>query len=262
MKYLKKYRLFESVNEEEIHSICKEYGIENYIINEDGTIDVDDDVNLDGKSLTKLPILFNHVSGDFNCGHNQLTILKGVPESVGDFYCHNNKLTSLEGAPQNVVNFSCYGNKITSLEGCPQSVGGHFSCSGNKITSLEGAPQSIGGHFSCSGNKITSLEGAPKSVSGNFWCDHNKIMSLKGLEFKSFNYIDLENNPIYTIVKSWINNDNREDLIEYFVDMDIIQEGEDKPKLIMMRLEAFYEDMELEMDIDFNEVKKYYEIVN
>jgi hypothetical protein len=81
------------------------------------------------------------------------------------------------------------------------------------------------------------------------------------LEFKSFDEIYLENNPIYTIVKSWINNDNREDLIEYFVDMYIIQEGGDKPKLIMMRLESFYEDMELEMDIDFNEVKKYYEII-
>jgi hypothetical protein len=199
MKYLKKYRLFESVNEEEIHSICKEYGIKNYTINGDGTIDVAGDVDLFNKGLTELPISFNHVSGDFNCGHNQLTSLEGAPESVGNFYCHNNKLTSLEGAP--------------------------------------------------------------KSVSGNFWCDHNKIMSLKGLEFKSFNYIDLVGNPIYPIVKSWINNDNREELIEYFIDMDIIQESKDKPKLIMMRLEVFYEDMELKIDINFNEVKKYYKII-
>jgi hypothetical protein len=28
-----------------------------------------------------------------------------------------------------------------------------------------------------------------------------------------------------------------------------------------MRLEAFYEDMDLEMNIDFNKVKKYYEIL-
>jgi hypothetical protein len=240
MKYLKKYRLFESVNEEEIHSICKEYDIKNYNINGDGTIDVGGDVDLDNKNLTKLPIRFNHVSGDFNCGHNQLTSLEGAPESVGNFYCHNNKLTSLGGAPR-IVN-------------------GNFSCSGNKITSLEGAPESVG-NFYCHNNKLTSLEGAPKSVSGNFWCDHNKIMSLKGLEFKSFNYIDLVGNPIYPIVKSWINNDNREELIEYFIDMDIIQESKDKPKLIMMRLEVFYEDMELKIDINFNEVKKYYKII-
>ena len=30
MKYLKKYKLFESVNED-IHDLCKKYGIRNYI---------------------------------------------------------------------------------------------------------------------------------------------------------------------------------------------------------------------------------------
>jgi hypothetical protein len=39
--------------------------------------------------------------------------------------------------------------------------------------------------------------------------------------------------------------------------MNIIQDN----KLIMMRLEAFYEDMGLKMDINFNKVKKYYEII-
>jgi hypothetical protein len=82
-------------------------------------------------------------------------------------------------------------------------------------------------------------------------------MSLNGLEFKSFKFIELEGNPIYSIVKDWINNDNKEELIEYFVDMNIIQDN----KLIMVRLEAFYEDMDLEMNIDFNKVKKYYEIL-
>jgi hypothetical protein len=82
-------------------------------------------------------------------------------------------------------------------------------------------------------------------------------MSLNGLEFKSFKFIELEGNPIYSIVKDWINNDNKEELIEYFVDMNIIQDN----RLIMVRLEAFYEDMDLEMNIDFNKVKKYYEII-
>jgi hypothetical protein len=219
MKYLKGYKIFESVNEEEIHSICKEYGIENYTINTDGTIDVDGNVDLYNKGLIKIPFNFNRVSGFFYCDNNQLTSLEGAPQSVGDFYCHNNQLTRLEGAPQSVRNFVCYDNQLTSLEGAPQN------------------------------------------FDGVFYCHNNKLTNLNGLEFKSFDEIYLENNPIYTIVKSWINNDNREDLIEYFVDMYIIQEGGDKPKLIIMRLESFYEDMELEMDIDFNEVKKYYEII-
>jgi hypothetical protein len=219
MKYLKEYKIFESVNEEEIHSVCDKYDIKNYTINTDGTIDVDGNIDLNNKGLTKLPLKFNRVTGFFYCDNNQLTSLEGAPVSVGNFYCHNNKLTSLEGAPQSVRNFVCYDNQLTSLEGAPQSVG------------------------------------------SDFYCHNNKLTNLNGLEFKSFDEIYLEDNPIYTIVKSWINNDNREDLIEYFVDINIIQEGGDKPKLIMMRLEAFYEDMNLKMNIDFNEVKKYYEII-
>jgi hypothetical protein len=233
MKYLKKYRLFESVNEEEIHDICKKYGIENYTINRDGSIDVDGDVDLYDKGLTKLPLTFNRVSGDFYCYDNQLTSLRGAPLSVGGyFYCNDNQLTSLRGAPKEV--------------GTEKP--GDFNCSYNQLTNLEGAPMGIRGSNT-------------RSVGGYFYCKYNKLTSLKGLEFKSFKFIILEGNSIYTIVKEWINNDNHEELIEYFLDMDIIQEGEDKPKLIMMRLEAFYDDMNLEMDIDFEEVKKHYKII-
>jgi hypothetical protein len=45
MKHLIKYRLFESTGGD-IESICKEYGIQNFTINEDGSIDVDGDVDL------------------------------------------------------------------------------------------------------------------------------------------------------------------------------------------------------------------------
>ena len=238
MKYLKEYRLFESVNELEIHSICKEYGITDYGINPDGTIDVDDDVYLSNKGLTKLPLKFNKV--------------------IGNFYCYNNKLTSLEGAPQSVGDyFNCNENQLTSLEGAPQSVGVDFSCYKNKLKTLEGAPKSVGGDFQCSRNQLMSLKGAPQSIGNNFYCYENNLTSLEGLEFKSFYYISLMNNPINEIVKDWINNDNSEELIEYFVDLSIIQDN----KLIMVRLEAFYEDIGLEMNIDFDEVKKYYKII-
>ena len=41
MKYLKKYKIFESINKQEIHETCKKYGISNYTINEDLAIDVE-----------------------------------------------------------------------------------------------------------------------------------------------------------------------------------------------------------------------------
>ena len=44
MKYIKLFESFQS--DEEIHLICKKYGIENYTIN-NGVVDVNGDVHLD-----------------------------------------------------------------------------------------------------------------------------------------------------------------------------------------------------------------------
>jgi hypothetical protein len=77
---------------------CKKFGIKNYTINEDSTIDVDGDVNLHRNRLTKLPLKFRKVSGDFSCHRNQLKSLSGAPLSVGgDFSCYSNELKSLSG---------------------------------------------------------------------------------------------------------------------------------------------------------------------
>ena len=95
--------------------ICKKYGITNYTINPDGSIDVVGNVNLWGKGLTELPLIFNKVTGYFDCGGNRLTSLKGSPIWVGGF-------------------FSCEDNKLTSLEFSPDYVGGSFDCSSNDLT--------------------------------------------------------------------------------------------------------------------------------
>jgi hypothetical protein len=131
MRYLK---LFESFKEEEIHKICKKYGIKNYTINDDGSIDVDDNVDLQDVRLTKIPLKFRNVSGYFTCSDNKLTSLEFCPKSVGrDFGCSNNKLTSLKGCPTNVSDsFYCQNNQIVSFEG-PHHIGGGFQCIGNPI---------------------------------------------------------------------------------------------------------------------------------
>jgi len=100
--------------DKEIHDVCREYGIMDYTINIDGSIDVDDDVFLYNKGLTKLPMKFNHVSGNFNCS----------------------------------------GNNLTTLEFSPQTVGGYFDCGYNNLTTLLGGPQSVDGDFYCSYNPI------------------------------------------------------------------------------------------------------------
>ena len=133
MKYIK---LFENYNKEDIDSICRKYGIKNYTINSDGSIDVNGDVWLDEKNLTKLPLKFNKVNGWFDCSVNRLTSLDGCPkEVIGSFYCYDN-------------------NNITSLIGCPERVGGNFDCRGNNIRDFEGFPKHIGGGFYCGGSPV------------------------------------------------------------------------------------------------------------
>jgi hypothetical protein len=168
MKHLK---LFENFND--IHSICEKYNIVNYTINEDGSIDVDEDVDLSYRGLTKLPLEFRNVSGNFKCIYNKLTSLEGSPQSVGG-------------------GFYCYSNQLTSLEGCPQEVDGDFNCSENKLISLEGGPQSVGNSFDCSYNKLISLEGYPNHLGGDFYCSYNPIENIWEL-FKEKKHIEYFN---------------------------------------------------------------------
>ena len=168
------------MTEQEIHDICKKYGIQNYTINPDGSIDVDDDVRLHNMGLTKLPLDFNIVHGHFYCYKNELTSLKGSPKKVGgNFYCSYNILTSLKGSPESVRgSFYCSYNKISSLKGCPKYIGESFYCSYNKLTSLKGGPEKVYDMFYCGGNPLESLDG----YNGNYDmldCDNKDGLILK-----------------------------------------------------------------------------------
>ena len=86
--------LFESFNS--IHNWCDRYDITNYTINDDGSIDVNGNVNLFNTNISELPISFNKVSGDFSCESSRLTDLKGSPEKIGGyFHCGYNPIGSI-----------------------------------------------------------------------------------------------------------------------------------------------------------------------
>jgi hypothetical protein len=203
MKYIKLFETYKTVDE--IGDWLNKYGVENYTINDDFTVDVDGDVNL--YQLTEIPIQFRNISGDFSCHNNQLTSLKGAPSSVGDnFYCYNNQLTSLEGAPSSVSgSFSCHNNQLISLEGAPSSVGGDFSCSNNQLTSLEGCPSSVGGSFYCYNNQLTSLEGCPSNISGDFYCHNNLLTSLEGCPSNIGGDFSCDNNQLTSLEGAPVN---------------------------------------------------------
>jgi hypothetical protein len=135
MKHLKLYEQFE-----DIHAICRKYGIENYTINSDGSVSVDGDIDLQYKGLTKLPVKFKEVSDGFFCDCNNLTSLEGCPERVGG-------------------SFGCSRNNLTSLEGCPKWIGNNFDCDDNNIYTFERIPDytHIGGNFNCYGNLVDNI---------------------------------------------------------------------------------------------------------
>ncbi len=135
MKHLK---LFETFNEE-VYDFCFRHRLGPYTINEDGSINIDNDVRINFNGFSELPIKFKKVTGSFHCfGNYNLTTLKGCPEYVGG-------------------DFWCYSNKLTSLEGCPKVVGDYFDCENNKIMTFEHLPFSIGGRFVCRENPIAEI---------------------------------------------------------------------------------------------------------
>jgi len=158
---IKNWNLFrESVDEiSKIHSMCKKYNIFNYTINDDFSINVDGNVDLSNRGLTKIPLKFNHIDGCFYFTGNKSKSLKFVPKYVsGDFGYSYNYLTELEFCPEYVGgDFYCRSNNLTSLEGLPKSIYGDIICEYNKIWSFRGIPDNFRGYLYCSGNPIDRI---------------------------------------------------------------------------------------------------------
>ena len=201
MRYLKIFESFRST------WICKKCGIENYIINADGSIDVDGDVDLgqwsnpyrSGVSFTiqgRLDLKLRNVSGHFTCDRINLI----------------------------------------SLEGCPVSVGGGFYCGDNLLVNLEGCPLSVGGHFHCGGNKLTSLEGCPKEVGYGFNCEKNNLSGFEGYSGEG-NHFSCNGNIVYNV---WMLFEDK-DKIEYFNEFDMIRNN--GTEIILDRLNSFLQDI-------------------
>jgi len=186
MKHIKLFERFGKVDvlsKKKIDSICKKCDIENYTINEDGSIDVDGSVDLGDLKLTKLPLVFRKVNGYFNCA--------------------DNKLITLEGCPIEVRNsFSCSDNKLITLEGCPSIIDGYFHCDNNKLESLEGGPIEVGDDYLCFNNKLKTLKGGPIKVGGDFDFSHN--IDIPRVIYQNKKYIKkiLEYQEDYSIWRS------------------------------------------------------------
>jgi hypothetical protein len=218
-----KYTQFIKESNEDIHSICKKWGIKNYTINEEGSIDVDYDVDLTDKGLTELPLKFRNVSGDFYCDNNKLTTLKGSPISVGGV-------------------FHCSDNQLTSLLGSPISIDSDFYCSRNNITSLEGIPQMRTGNINSYGNNLRDVKGIKEG-----WRGRLGIISL----FNS----NTNDPPVYEIFKLFP-RERWDEVVEFLNEYDVIRDGE---IVVLQALEMVFHEMGL--DVPEIEYIKGYEVI-
>lgn len=123
----------------DIKLICEDFGIENFKINKDGTVDVFGNVFINRYGLKELPLIFRDVYGNFNC----------------------------------------YSNKLTTLKGSPIRVGGDFVCSWNQLKTLEYSPTIVCGDFYCQHNKIICIEDGPAELFGEFYSNEIPIDGLK-----------------------------------------------------------------------------------
>ncbi len=145
--------------------------IKNYTINEDGSIDCNQDINFFCENLNEIPFKFNRINGNFEISNNKLKSLKNCAKYVeGYFDCSVNKLISLEFGPEYVSkNYHCINNKLETLKGCVEEVYGDFNCNNNELTSLEFCPMEVERNFDCSNNKLEYLDRSPL-IKGYLYC--------------------------------------------------------------------------------------------
>ena len=211
-------------SEEQIHSLCKLYNITNYIINDDGSIDVNGNIDLSTQRIYKLPLIFNKVSGHFDCSYNKLTSFKGCPIIVvGDFHCNDNQLTSLMGCPDKINgHFDCSYNELTTLDGCSIEIGEGFDCSNNNLSSLKGCPKIVGGNFYCNYNKLTTLNSIPLEIAGDsIYISYNLLHSfyhLVNINLGNKMTIFVKYMDHYDVFNPMFNEQNGLDLIEEIKD--------------------------------------------
>jgi len=161
-----------------IKEYCEDFGIKQYTINDDGSIDVDGNVILSYDRFSKIPIKFRKVSGSFSL-----------------YMCKS--LESLEGCPTEVgKSFDCGTcQSLTSFDYCPKRVAGNFTAySCGKLKSLDGIASIIGGKIDISNCPLITSIAPIKTCGGelNLTMSYNVIDYLHVFRIKGLKKIRLD----------------------------------------------------------------------
>lgn len=240
MKHLKKFNESQiggfPYDPDEIIEICEGLGIEPYHIHPDGTVDVDDDVDLKD-SLSRyirlkrkyievkgrIPIKFGYVTGNFNAEN-------------------------------------C---KLTTLAGSPHTVGGDFLCKSNDFPDLIGGPSDVGGIYDVSWNRdLTSLEGVPRIIKSILNIGISRVWDVRPLKDVRFERVDLIDRdcfvgyPATSLVElfagNWLENfQNFLESLDYNYIKDRVPSPEYRHGMLALDLFRFREAMsEFDLDIE------------
>ena len=139
-----------------------------YVIQPDGTVDVDGNLESHHSSLHQLQVKFGTVTGNMNFSRMPLAHLHGFPHTVGgNVSVARTHIKSLEGAPTRVEgNFWAYGCKnLKTLVGGPHHVGKSFYAHQCKLTTLQGAPLYVGNVFDITQNPLASYDPVPQGCT-------------------------------------------------------------------------------------------------
>lgn len=127
------------MNKKSIKTFLKKHNITQYLLCDDLTVDVYQNVNLGGLKEKQLPIKFGIIKGNFIISFSQLNNLIGCPNEIyGNFQCEKSRLKSLKGISKIVHgNVNCMGNYLKELDDIPDLISGYFDLTENPLECLD-----------------------------------------------------------------------------------------------------------------------------
>lgn len=158
-------------NKQDIAKWLRNYGVDNYTVNDDLTVDVNGNVNLERAFMGQSKEEWLEELEDYN-NHTD-------PEAQIDFeLCDDG---SYEGNGSHHV----YEEKTDEVYELPVRFGtvkGSFSIAYNELRTLKGCPHTVEGGFDCDSNDLQSLTGAPRQVGNIFFCKHNPLIEVGDID--------------------------------------------------------------------------------
>ena len=171
-------------------------GVHDFTINDDNTVDVNGDLNLDGLRHDKLPVKFGSVTGSVSLVGSLLRTLVGLPDEIkGDLDITTMELDSTDGFPMKVygdVHIGSINVKSTMSTSRLSHVEGDLVLTEYGADSFVGLPEYVGGNFMVSDcPQLKSLKGMPKEVGGDVRFPVRGVKSLTGLSKKIGGDLDI-----------------------------------------------------------------------